>query len=136
MLFAQKQNQHQGEVLKVEIALHLSFAIETNLIFVLVRVYYHFPDSPNDIFTEIEVQNIFEIPDLKRFQVGDSEIVLPPDIITSIVDLSISHTRALFAKNISGTILQENVIGIIDPTKIAEHFFPKMFGKGSLIMGK
>ena len=127
-LFAQNQQQNQDEILKIDIALQLSFTIETNLVFLLVRVHYYFPDStPGEVLSEIQVQNVFEFPELKKFQTGPSEIILPPNVITTIVGLSISHTRALFAKNISGTLLQENMMAIVDPTAIAKHFFPKMF---------
>jgi hypothetical protein len=127
-LYAQQLPVNPDIPLKIEIAFNLSFTIETNLVFLVARVFYHFPDSPpQDILTEIQVQNVFEINELSRFQVSGGEIKLPPNTIVTLVALSISHTRALLAKNISGTLLQENVMSIIDPVVLAQHFFPPMF---------
>jgi len=127
-LFEQKVTENAGKSLQVEISLQLSFTLESNLVFLLVRVYYHFPKAePDEIVTDIQVQNVYEMDDLKRFQVGPSEINLPSETIISIVALSLSHTRALFAKNLAGTTLQENLMAVIDPSRIAKHFFPRMF---------
>lgn len=126
MLFAQKQPK--GDILRIDLSLQLAFTIENNLIFLLVRVYYHFPDSSEDEkLVDTQVQNVFEIPDLKKFLIGPSEIILPSEVITTAVSLSLSHTRALIAKNIAGTLLQDNLMAITDPVVIAKHFFPKMF---------
>lgn len=127
-LYAQHLPVNPAIPLKIEIAFNLSFAIETNLVFLLTRIYYHFPDAATqDILTEIQVQNVFEINELARFQVKEGEIKLPPHTIVALVGLSISHTRALLAKNISGTLLQENIVSIVDPGVLAQHFFPLMF---------
>jgi len=128
MLFAQKQTEHASQLLQIELALKLSFTIETNMVFLLARVYYHFPDAlPDEILTDIQVQNVFEIENLKQFQVGHSEIILPTSTISTIVGHSLSHTRALFAKNLAGTLLQENLMSVVDPSTVARHFFPRMF---------
>jgi hypothetical protein len=118
-----------SKVFRVEIALVLSFNIENNLVFLVAHVLYHTVDTtpPDQIMMEIKVQNVFEIDDLKTFLIEANEIKLPADIITSFVGLSISHTRALMAKNIAGTLLQDNLMGIVNPEHMAKHFFPKMF---------
>jgi len=136
MLLAQKknekQNENQEDLVKIEVALKLSFITATDLVFLMCTVYYHLPESsePHNILADIHVQNVFEIPDLKQFQIDQDEILLPSSTITTIVGLSISHTRALLATNIAGTLLQENLIAVIDPALLAKHFFPKMFEPG------
>jgi hypothetical protein len=129
MLFAQKQSEKKERLVKIEIAIKLSFTIETNLVFLMCRVFYHVPESSeqHNVIADIQVQNVFEVSDLKQFQINPSEILLPPSAISTIVGLSISHTRALLANNIAGTLIQENLIDIIDSTHLAKHFFPKMF---------
>ncbi len=133
MLFAEKVAQNADKPLQIEISLQLSFTIETNMVFLLVRVYYHFPAADvTEILTDIQVQNVFEIEDLKKFQVGPSEIILPSDTINTIVGLSISHTIALLARNLSGTLLQENLMTVVDTSRLAKHFFPRMFEENSV----
>lgn len=127
-LFAHKQTENNSSLLQVEFALRLAFTPETNLVFLTIRAYYHFPGaSPDEIIADITVQNVFELPDLKRFQVAASEIILPTNVIITLVGLSISHTRAMMAKNLAGTPMQENLLAIVDPIAVARHFFPKMF---------
>jgi hypothetical protein len=116
-----------AKILKIELALQLTFIIELDLVTIQVRIYYHYPETPHELLTDIQVQNVFVISDLKKFQVAPVEIKLPANIITTLTGLSISHTRALLAKNISGTPLQENILAIINPEAVAKHFFPKMF---------
>ncbi|HEY4287570.1 MAG TPA: hypothetical protein VGN00_10775 [Puia sp.] len=133
-LYAEKVAQNADKPLQVGTSLQLSFTLDTNMVFLLIRVYYHFPNAePTEILTDIHVQNVFEIEDLKRFQVAPSEIILPSDTITAIVGLSLSHTRALLAKNLSGTLLQENLMAVYDPSRLAKHFFPRMFEENSVI---
>ena len=134
MLFAQKQIDNTNRSLKIDIALKLSFTVETNMVFLLARVYYHFPDAgPDEILTDIQVQNVFEVENLKQFQVGPSEIILPHYTISTIVELSLSHTRALFAKNLAGTLLQDNLMAVVNPSTVARHFFPRMFDEKGAI---
>jgi hypothetical protein len=121
-----------NQPLKLEVALGISFKIDLNLVFILVRVYYHYPDSPpSEIITDIQVQNVFEIEDLKKFLVNGEQLILPQDVIITLVGISYSHTRALFAKNISGTIFQDNLMTIVSPIDISKHFFPYMFNDES-----
>ncbi len=48
-------------------------------------------------------------------------------MIITLVGLSVSHTRALFLKRLSGTALQENILPILNPAEMAKQFFPEMF---------
>jgi len=114
---------------KTDIGLQLSFTIETNLIYMLVRVSQHYPDAPNEqILADIQVQNIFEIEGLYNYQSGISQLILPQHIIISMVSLSISHIRALLAQRIAGSGLQGNTLPLVNPLEVAKHFFPEMFG--------
>jgi hypothetical protein len=113
---------------KIEIGQKLSFAIESNLVSLTIRMYYHYPDdSDSPIIAEINVQNVYEISDLNRFYIGQNEIKLPKETIISIVGVSISHTRSLLAKNLLGTTLQDNLPAIVNPEHVARFFFPGMF---------
>ena len=113
---------------KIEIGQRLSFAIEENLVAISIRFYYHYPEDNSDqIIAEINVQNVYEIPGLSSFYISSNEIKLPKETIINIVGVSISHTRALLAKNLLGTSLQDNLPAIVNPEEVAKHFFPRMF---------
>lgn len=116
--------------LKVDMQHKLGFNKNTNLLDFTLHVSYRFADlnpGPNSNLMDIEVQNIFEVRDLRQYVIDDNVLKLPAGMITSIVDLSISHTRALMAKNIAGTTLQDQLIVIVNPETVARHFFPNMF---------
>lgn len=113
---------------KIEIGLNLSFSIDKDLLILLCRIFYHYPDTnAEEKMVDISVQNVFGVEDLKQFMVDGNELKLPPILISSIVSVSISHTRALMAQRISGTVYQDNIINVADGEKLARHFFPKMF---------
>ncbi len=116
-----------SRLIKIEIGQNLGFAIEANLVSLTIRIYYHYPEDANNILAEISVQNIYEISDLYRFQISETEIKLPKQTITSILSVSISHTRSLLAKNLLGTVLHESLPALVNPEDIAMHFFPNMF---------
>ena len=125
-LIAKRLNGKEG-LINFQIGLQLSFTADVNVVFLLSRIFCHLNDSPDEILSEIQVQNIFEIAELKRFQTGPAELVLPEQLIMSMVGVSISHARALMAKNIIGTPLQENNLGLVNSYELARHFFPQMF---------
>ncbi len=111
-----------------EIGLQLSFIIETNTVYLTARVYQHYPESPVDqILADIQIQHVFEIADLYSYQGRPSQLILPQEMIITLVGLSVSHTRALFLKRLAGTPLQENILPILNPAEIAKQFFPEMF---------
>lgn len=94
-----------------------------------LRVYYSYDTNnpPDTILVDFQVQNLFEVKELKKFQNSNSEYILPQNLIVSMLSVSISHLRALMAKNIAGTAYQENIIPIVNPIEVAEAFYPNMF---------
>jgi hypothetical protein len=113
--------------IKIEIGQSLGYAVEAGLVNLTLRIYYHFAGESDPILVDISVQNVFEIPNLQRFIIDGAELKLPPVTISNIVGLSISHTRALLAKELTGTVIQDNLPFIVNPEEVASHFFPRMF---------
>lgn len=105
------------------------FFADTNLIDLTLRVYYTHDSNipPKNILVDLHVQNIFEVENLKQYSVDGSEFILPRNLIVLMVSLSISHSRALIAKNIAGTIYQENILPLANPSDVARVFYPNMF---------
>lgn len=48
-------------------------------------------------------------------------------MIISMVSVSVSHIRSLMAKNIAGTLYQNNIIPIVNPMDVTKAFYPNMF---------
>jgi len=113
--------------IRIEIGRNFGFALNDNLVNLTLRIFYHYPESPHNILAEINVQNVFEVSNLNTFKISETEIILPKETIIKMVGESISHARSLLAKNLFGTVLQENLPGLIDPEEVASYFFPAMF---------
>jgi hypothetical protein len=116
-----------SKTISMDMGQEFGFVLEDNLIGLTLRMFYHYPNDLQNILAEINVQNIFEIENLKQFLINEAEIKLPEETITTIVGESIAHLRALLAKNLFGTALQEKLPALVNPRKVARYFYPQMF---------
>ena len=116
-----------NQPVKLEVGLHMTFKPDANLVMLTIRAFYHFPvRPPEDALLDIQVQNAYEIPELKQFY-RDDMLQLPPSLITTIVELSLAHTRAILATKTAGTVFQDTLLAVMDARDLAAHFFPLMF---------
>lgn len=114
---------------KVRIDCELSSNPDSTIIIINIIASYYYEDSVNqEQLAIINVQNIYEIPEIKKFFI-EGELMLPPHLIITLVSISISHTRALFSKNIDGTAYNGNTLPLINPEEFAKHVFPHMFNE-------
>ena len=90
---------------------------EKNAYLFTLRITYSYPGSDR-IFMQSEVQNIFEIKDLKN---------LPWDTLKEIVAISISHVRAFMSTNVAGTIFSDVVLPIFDTEQVTRQLFKNEF---------
>lgn len=109
---------------KVELQPKLGYQMDANTVELTLKVIY-LKDSAE--LMHIQVQNLFELPGLREFPVEDHLLKLPSAIITLIVSLALSHTRALLAVNVAGTPLEEVLLAVVDAEDVAKRFFPYMF---------
>ena len=111
------------------------FFHETNIVDLTLRVYYSYDANipPNHILVDFHVQNIFEVPNLKQYSNNNIDFVLPHNLIVSMVSVSISHMRALMAKNIAGSVYEENILPIINPVEVSKAFYPQMFEEEEMV---
>lgn len=117
----------EGKNIQVRIDCTLSSNPESSLIIIEIMAFYYYDDSPNqDKLASITVQSFYDIVELKKFFI-EEELMLPPNLITTLVSISLSHTRALFSKSIDGTAYNGNVLPIINPEEFAKYVFPHMF---------
>jgi hypothetical protein len=118
-----------SKAIKVELNNLFGVNIETNIIDFTLNIFLHYVDD-EEVIAEIQVQNIFEVDNLKQFS-NQTGLYLPNNLLIAIVGMSIAHGRALLAKNLAGTVYQEVILPITDPIKVAQHFFPNMFPKAT-----
>ena len=117
-----------NKLIKIEFQNTFAFNVETNIINMTFRVYYHYEDQPNDItLFDTSVQNLFQVQNLKNYIVNEKELDLPNDFLKTIVSMTISHSRAITAKNLAGTAMQNILLPIINLDEITRHFFPGNF---------
>jgi hypothetical protein len=112
----------------------LGFNIETETVNLTLGVMLHYIDSsPNEILIEINVQNLFKVENLKNYITENNQLKLPQEAIITLTSLSISHSRALLAKNTAGTAFQDTLLPIMNPVEVATSLNPIMFEKSSFL---
>lgn len=110
--------------IKIELSQIFGTNLQSNLVNFTVRIYLHYQDAlPENILADIHVQNIYFVSDLANYATNEI-ITLPAEILVTLVGMSIAHARALFAKNIAGTVLQEIVLPAVNVIDITNYFFP------------
>jgi hypothetical protein len=116
----------------------VGFNTELNLANFNLQVSYSYINEPYKIIIDTEVETIFWINDLAKYipnapPVTEKNMNVPSTILISIVSLSISHTRALLYKNLSGTVFGGIMIPILDAIKVSRHFFGNKINIDELI---
>jgi hypothetical protein len=75
---------------------------------------------------KIKTSNVFLFSELPNFHKSDSnEFNIPDNVLVTFLSLSISHSRALLAKNALGTKFADLYIPIVNPTEIFNQLFNK-----------
>jgi len=71
------------------------------------------------LFMKIKTSNVFMVQEVEEFMNTEKKVFnIPDNIMVTLFSLSISHTRALLAKNALGTKFSEIYLPIINPTEI------------------
>lgn len=111
--------------IKIEMNHKIGYNSELNLLSLILIISTHYEDQPvENVLSEIQVQNLFEINGISQY-INEGELSLPFEILYPVFSMSISHSRALFYKNLSGTFLQEVILPVSDVIDVLQHFFPK-----------
>jgi hypothetical protein len=97
--------------LQLSIANKVEFNEKVNEINITPLIKYSNAKLKKEIL-KIEISNVFEIKDMKKFQSKSKKVPFdfPEDFINSLIGVSISHTRALLARNTSGTKLEKFIL--------------------------
>ena len=116
------------KIIKIEFQNTFGFNLSNGIINMTLRVYFHYEDeSPNLTLVDTSVQNLFQVQNLKQYQVNKDAVDLPIDFLKTIVSLTISHTRAITSKNLAGTAMQNLFLPIVNLEEVTRHFFPESF---------
>lgn len=76
------------------------------------------------VLLKIKTSNVFSVIELVDFYKPESEIYdIPDNVMVTILGLSVSHTRALLAKNAQGTKFAGLYIPIVNPTDLFNQLF-------------
>ncbi len=107
----------------------ITFELQTNInmadsnIELLLTAKFNIPGDEKD-FLRIKTSNVFSIPSLSEFLDADKQLFnLPENVMITLLSLSVTHTRALLAKNASGTKFADLYLPIINPTVIYKQLF-------------
>lgn len=83
-----------------------------------------FFENQGIMFMKIKTSNVFLFLELADFHKSDkNEFDLPDSVLITFLSLSISHSRALLAKNAIGTKFADLYIPIINPTEVFKQLF-------------
>lgn len=114
-----------NETLNVAFGVTTEFDIEKNS-FDMILTYDLKDPSTDTALVHIKVANGFFIEKMKSFIGDDGKTLnLPDSGLITMLSLSISHTRAILAKNTSGTIFENYYLPIVNPSEIAKQVFKK-----------
>ncbi|HBL77240.1 MAG: hypothetical protein A2W90_15540 [Bacteroidetes bacterium GWF2_42_66] len=86
-----------------------------------------FVDPTNgNVLMKIKTSNVFLFLELANFHKPDrNEFDIPDNVLVTFLSLSISHSRALLAKNALGTKFADLYIPIVNPSEILKQLFSK-----------
>ena len=117
-----------GKMISIELNHTLGLSSDRKFINFTIGAFYHYDDAPlENKLAEIKVQNVFEFQDLSIYVDDKGILTLPTEILISIVNVSMSHVRALLAKNLAGTAFQEVILPLTSPLDVTKHFFGHLF---------
>jgi hypothetical protein len=87
----------------------------------------HFSEMKNgENIMRIKTSNVFSMLELvDLIDAEKKQFTIPDDIMITILSLSISHTRALHAKNILGTKFSELYVPLVNPAQLFKQLFKK-----------
>ncbi|RYD83142.1 MAG: hypothetical protein EOP53_01695 [Sphingobacteriales bacterium] len=130
--FSVNENLHAAtlsrEKNQVRIDCDLKYNTDANLVMLELNAKYFFnnEDGTEQEFAGMTVHNSYEIANVIRFMDNDN-LYLPTHLLIMLVSISISHTRALFAKSLDGTAFNGIILPVIDPAGFSRHVFKEMF---------
>ncbi len=111
--------------IKINLSVNTQFNKEEDLFEILITVDL-LNNEDNLNLVHIKVSNIFKVENILQFENEEkTHLNIPDGGLVTMLSLSISHARALLAKNTSGSVYENFYIPIVNPTEIAKQVFKK-----------
>lgn len=123
LAFSISQIEDNSIELEVGFGINVKFDLVTDFFDLHVLVDLKSKESKK-VLVHITVLNSFYIENIKRYLKEDGETLDIPDLaLVTLLSLSVSHTRAILAKNTAGTAYENHLIPVINPTEMAKEVF-------------
>jgi hypothetical protein len=82
--------------------------------------------AQGNVFMKIKTSNVFLVLELAQFHSPENNAFnIPDNVLVTLLSLSISHTRALLAKNALGTKFADIYIPIVNPSEVLKQLYGK-----------
>lgn len=108
----------------VNIEQNLSFSEKDDTVVLLLNITFSSKSAEKVLMNGI-VQNVFVLKDLKRMvnKERPDMLNLPEAVLSSLLSVSISHSRALMAQSAMGTAFQDLYIPLVNPDQLVKELF-------------
>lgn len=84
-----------------------------------VETFYFRKENPDHKISSGLVRTVYQVLNIDDMISGDKKTYFFPDEVgITMLSLSVSHARAIFAKNMAGTVLQDILPPIVNPTEM------------------
>lgn len=115
---------HSTEKVSLNFEVSLNINLEQKQIDFILGVLFLYANE--QCFLRIKTSNVFVIPSFDEFERdSDNNPLLPDSLLVTMLSLSISHTRALLARNSLGTKFSDFYIPIVNPSELAADLFKR-----------
>jgi hypothetical protein len=112
-------------IANIKFELTTNIILDDNSIEMLLTTYFA-DQVQGNMFMKIKTSNVFLFLELANFHKPEkNEFDLPDNVLVTFLSLSISHSRALLAKNALGTKFADLYIPIVNPSEILKQLFGK-----------
>ncbi len=98
-----------------------------NLAGMTVGVIFNKVDDPSLVFLSSNVKTVYRL--IYEDEKSAKNVELDDQSLITMLSLAVSHTRALMSRVASGTIHQNLIVPIINPTELYEQTLKKEFAK-------
>lgn len=110
------------DAISINFEVNLNVNAELKMLDLVLTVKYLYNGEQN--FLKIKTSNVFLVPSFDQLGKDDNgDLLLPDGLLVTMLSLSISHTRALLAKNSLGTKFSDYYLPIVNPAELAADLF-------------
>lgn len=121
----------EGAIVEFSFTHRSSWSVHDNMFGIDLTSSIHYKDDTSRAaILSLTVQNLFFIKNLGGF-ISEEKAMIPTDALITMVSLSVSHSRALMAKNSAGTVYSGIILPLINPIEMTQSFYKDRFKNDS-----